>query len=80
MRHLILSPLNLQVISAINNVDEAKSLDNIQEITFTKGIGDVVTEIHSSIDRCGFVIAQCESAGEAIETCEKAKQIINIVV
>ena len=68
------------VISSINNIEVAKGMDRVKEISFTKNIGDEVSEIHSSIDRCGFVIAHGDSAREAIEACEKAKQIINIVV
>ncbi len=66
------------VISAIEGVEESQAIDGVQEISFTKSVGDEVTEIHSSLDRCGFVIAQCDSASEAIEVCEKAKKSIYI--
>lgn len=66
------------VISAIEGVEESQAIDGVQEISFTKSVGDEVTEIHSSLDRCGFVIAQCDSASEAIEVCEKAKKGIYI--
>ena len=64
------------IVSAIEGVEEAQAVEGVQEIAFTKNVGDEVTEIHSSLDRCGFVIAQCDTATEAIETCEKAKEII----
>lgn len=66
------------IISAIEGVEEAQAIDGVQEISFTKSVGDEVAEIHSSLDRCGFVIAQCDSAIEAIEVCEKAKEEIII--
>ena len=68
------------IISAIEGVEEALAIDGVQEISFTKSVGDEVTEIHSSLDRCGFVIAQCDSAEEAIEACGKAKSMVLIKV
>ena len=68
------------IIAAIEGAEEAKSVAGVQEISFTKNVGDEVAEIHSSLDRCGFVIAQCDSATEAIEVCEKAKEKIQITI
>lgn len=68
------------VISVINGVEEAKCVEGVQEISFTKNVGDEVTEIHSSLDRCGFVITQCDSASEAIGVCERAKEEIQITI
>ena len=66
------------VISSIEGVEEAKLVDGIQEVSLTKNVGDEVTEIHSSLDRCGFIVAQSDSANGAIEICEKAKKQILI--
>lgn len=68
------------IITTIEGVEEAKSIAGVQEISFTKNVGDEVTEIHSSLDRCGFVIAQCDSANDAIEVCERAKKEIQIII
>lgn len=68
------------VISAIEGVEEALAIDGVQEISFTKNVGDEVTGIHSSLDRCGFVIAQCDSASDAIEVCERTKEKIQITI
>lgn len=68
------------IISAIDGVEEAQAVDGVQEIAFTKNVGDEVTEIHSSLDRCGFVIAQCDTAEEAVTVCEKAKNLIKLRV
>lgn len=68
------------IISAIEGTEEAKNIEGVQEISFTKNVGDEVTEIHSSIDRSGFVITQCDSANEAIEVCEKVKSMVFITV
>lgn len=68
------------IIKVIEGVEKAQNIDGVQEVSLTKTVGDEVTDIHSSLDRCGFVIAQCDSANEAIEVCEKAKHLINVLV
>ena len=68
------------IVSAIECVEEAKTVDGVQEIAITKNIGDEVKEIRSSLDRCGFVISQCDNATDAIGCCEKAKKIIRLKV
>ena len=68
------------IITAIEGVEEALAIDGVQEISFTKNVGDEVTGIHSSLDRCGFVIAQCDSASDAIEVCERTKEKIQITI
>ena len=45
-----------------------------------KKIGDLVTDIHSSIDRMGCVIAQRGDAAAAIEACEQAMKQIKIEI
>lgn len=68
------------IIKVIEGVEKAQNIDGVQEVSLTKAIGDEVTDIHSSLDRCGFVIAQCDSANDAIEVCEKAKKEIQITI
>lgn len=67
------------VISSINGIEEARNVGGVQEVSLTKSVGDEVTEIQSSLDRCGFVIAQCDTATEAIGVCEKARKQISII-
>lgn len=66
------------IIKVIEGVEKAQNIDGVQEVSLTKAIGDEVTDIHSSLDRCGFVIAQCDTATEAIELCSKVKETIKI--
>ena len=68
------------IIKAIEGVEMAQNIDGIQEVSLTKTIGDEVTDIHSSLDRCGFVIAQCDTANEAIDVCEKAKDLVLVKI
>lgn len=59
-------------IKCIEGVDEAKGIEGIKQISFTKNIGDSVCEIGSSVDRVGFVIGQSNNPKEAIALCEEA--------
>lgn len=67
-------------IRAIHGVEQARQIPGVQEITFTKQIGDNAGEIGSSTDRVGYVIAQGETAEEAVTICEKAIAAITITV
>lgn len=53
---------------------------NIQEIVFTKNIGDIVNPIKSSNDRIGYVIAKGETPSQAILNCENAIRSTNISI
>ena len=68
-------------IKSISNIDEAKKIDGIKEISFVKNVGDEVTSINSSVDRVGFVIAQADTTKEAIDICVRAieKIVIELV-
>lgn len=67
-------------IESIEGVEEARALEGVKEITFVKNVGDKVGTIGSSTDRVGFVIAQADSAEEAVKVCQRAMDIIKITV
>ena len=67
-------------IKSIEGVEEALKIDGVKQISFTKNIGEESTPIHCSNDRIGFVIAQAETVEEAINICEKVKEIIKIEI
>ena len=67
------------VIQSISGVEDAKKIEGVKEISFTKDIGDTVGEIGSSTDRAGFVISQAETAENAISVCKKASEKIYII-
>ena len=62
-------------ITAIENVEKAKHIPGIKQITFTKNVGEESTPIQCSNDRIGFVIAQGNTAEEAVEACELALKL-----
>ncbi|WP_256236288.1 ATP-grasp domain-containing protein [Bacillus sp. EB600] len=67
------------VLKSIDGVEVSKSVEGVQQVSFVKKIGDKVEAINSSSDRIGFVIAQSDTAQGAIEICEKAMNLIDIV-
>ena len=67
-------------IAAIDGVEEARKVEGVREISFTKKIGDTVGAVGSSTDRVGFVIAQADTAEDAVKICEKACQTVRITV
>lgn len=67
-------------IKAIENVDEAKQIPGVKQITFTKEVGEESTPIHCSNDRIGFVIAQGATAKDAIKACEEAMKVVQIKI
>ena len=68
------------LIKGIDRVQDAERIPGINQITFTKGIGEQAMPIHCSNDRIGFVIAQGRNAEEAVEACKKATEMINITI
>ena len=67
-------------ITAIEGIDKARAMEGVQEISFTKNVGDAMGEIGSSTDRAGFVIAQADTPEEAVKICERAMNELKITV
>ncbi len=67
-------------IKAIEGIEEAKQIAGVQEISIIHQVGEMIGEIGSSTDRVGFVIAQGETAEDAISVCEKAIAMIDIQI
>ncbi len=68
------------VLKKIEGIEEAGKIPGVREITIVKEIGSKISDIGSSVDRIGFVIAQAETAEEAVKICEKAISDIRISV
>lgn len=66
------------VIRAIDGLDTAKQVPHVQQVSIVHGVGDTVGEIKSSVDRVGFVIAQADTASEAVAACEDALTHVQI--
>ena len=68
------------LLKGVYGIDNAKRILGVQEVTIVKEIGADVTDINSSVDRIGFVIAQADTAENAVKICEDALKEIKIVV
>lgn len=60
------------ILQQITGLEDALKDESIQHIEIIKREGDIVTSIHGSRDRIGYVIAQAETAVEAIEASTRA--------
>jgi len=65
-------------IQAIHGLEDARGVKGVQIIDFFKGEGDQVENLRNGADRVGFVIAAGDRVAEAIESCEKAIDLIDI--
>ena len=64
----------------VKGVEDAQNQLGVIQVSFVKGIGDIIQPINSSSDRIGFVIAVGENTATAISICEKAIEKIKIFV
>lgn len=67
-------------IKAFEGIEEASKVEGIKQVTLVKQVGDMAVELRSSGDRIGFVIAQMDTPEEAIAQCEKALDLIKVIV
>ena len=67
-------------LTAIDGIEEARRVPGVQEITIVKPIGTEITDIGNSVDRLGFVIAQADTAEQAVRICEEAMNKVRISV
>lgn len=67
-------------IKAFKGLEEAAAVDGIKQVTILKQVGDMAVELRSSGDRIGFVIAQKNTAEEAITCCEEALAKIDVII
>lgn len=66
------------IIKNISGIDIVNRIDGIKQVVLTKTVGDIVSQISSSVDRVGYVIAQANTVQDAIDLCENAMKQIYI--
>ena len=66
-------------IVEICGAEEASKIEGVCEISFVKNVGESVGTIGSSTDRAGFVIAQAQTAEEAVKVCEQVCKTVRII-
>ncbi len=67
-------------IKSIDGIEEASKIEGVKEISFVKNVGDTLGKIGSSTDRLGFVVAQADTAEDAVKICEKVLGTVKICV
>ncbi len=67
-------------IESITGIEKASRFEGIRQISIVHNAGEIVSEIKSSSDRVGFVVAQGEDAIEARNFCKEAISKINITI
>lgn len=67
------------IIEKIDGLEKVSKINGIKEVSLMKHVGEKVTDINSSLDRVGYVIAKGRTAIEAIDICEEALGKINIL-
>ena len=67
-------------VKKVNGVSEAEKIPGIIQVSIVHGVREKVSEIKSSVDRAGFVVAQAEDAGKAVEVADIGVNAINIIV
>ncbi len=68
------------ILRSIEGIEKAKEIPGVREITIVKDIGTEITDIDSSIDRVGFVIAQSDTVEDAVKICERVISVVKIIV
>lgn len=67
-------------IQEIKGVEEAQAIPGVQEIAFSKKVGDQSVEWSSGADRAGYVVAQSDTPEAAMQICNKVTNIVQFVV
>ncbi len=59
-------------IKAIEGIEKAKKIEGVKTVNMFKGVGEIAKDIENSVERAGCVIAQADTAKEAVDICESA--------
>lgn len=63
----------------IDNLEEARSVSGVTDLEIKYRIGDEIPEVQSSLDRTGWIIAEAETAQQAVESCEEGLKKVRII-
>ncbi len=68
------------ILKDIQGIENAKKINGVKEILIFKEKGSRIVDIHNSLDRIGCVITEGSNRKEAIDTCDKAINQIEIIL
>ena len=67
-------------IKNISGIESAEAIDGVKQVSIVYNVGETVSEIKSSSDRVGFVVAQGDTVTDAFDKCTRAMELINITL
>ena len=70
----------LGTMKAVKELDVANAIPGVHRVEMLKSIGEEAVEIHNSLDRVGYAIAQGDTVDEAVSLCEKALDCADIEI
>ena len=68
------------LITDITGVLDAQKSNGVAQVSVVHNTGEYITEIKSSSDRVGFIVAFGKNASEALLNCENALSLINVKI
>lgn len=68
------------IISHIGSFVDVQAINGVKKVEILKNVGDYCSAIFSSSERIGYVIAQSDTAEQAISVCEEALRKIEIKI
>lgn len=68
------------IVKEISGIEEIERRKGIVQVSVVHGIGDLVNEIKSSVDRAGFVVVQAVDAQKAVTMAEEAISNIHYIM
>lgn len=68
------------ILKAVYNIERAKIIPGVIQISIVKNIGDMIGDIESSTDRIGFVITQANTPQEALQICDNVLKIVSFTI
>ena len=68
------------ILKRVLGLDEANEIEGIHRVSLLKQMGDKAVEIHNSLDRVGYAIAQADNVPAAVRICESALEKVSIIV
>lgn len=67
-------------ITSIIGIEDITKMYGVTDVFINRNVGDHIDEIHNSLDRFGYVIAQDDSAQRALEICENAQRLLKVTL
>lgn len=68
------------IIREVRNLKEANAIEGVGRVVMLKPTGSQATEIKNSLDRIGYAIAQGRTVEEAGGLCDRALDMVNVVI